>query len=318
MLESVPDCSGEGNTSSSPPKTINPAIKWVWVLNNYTDEEECSILLILQQKCRYFLYSKEVGEQGTPHLQGYLEFYEKSRPLTVFKNVCNRINFQKAIADRPAQYKYITKSGPIVNSKGLQKPVKIIQDEQLFSWQKHLIKIISQPPGDREIYWYWSKTGGVGKTTFCKYLTVKHGAICLEGKQGDIKNGIIEYQKNNEGQLPELVVVSIPRAAGNEFISYSGLENIKDMYFYSGKYEGGMVCGNPPHLIIFCNEEPDYSKLSEDRWVVKNIDPPEKPEKNIELFIEQHNETVEYMKEFEPDYHIEFVNGKKVSVKSEP
>lgn len=292
MLESVPECSGEGNTITSPPSKVNPAIKWCFTLNNYTEEEESSILLVLNAKCRYFLYSKEVGEEcGTPHLQGYLEFYEKVRPMSVFK-FCKRIHWEKAMGDRPSQLKYITKAGPIVNSKGLPEKVKTIKECQLHKWQKELIRIISQPPSDREIYWRWSSKGGVGKTSFCKYLTVRYGAICLEGKQADIKNGIIDYFKSNEGALPKLVVVNIPRAAGNEFISYSGLENIKDMYFYSGKYEGGQICGNPPHLIVFCNEEPDYSKLSKDRWKVKCIDPP-----TLEEF---HNKICDFFENNEP------------------
>ena len=85
-----------------------------------------------------------------------------------------------------------------------------------------------------------------------------------------MRNAICDYVKTNN-TTPELIVINIPRSHSMDYISYEGIENVKDMYFYSGKYEGGMVFGNPPHLFIFANESPEFSKLSEDRWVIKEI-----------------------------------------------
>lgn len=116
----------------------------------------------------------------------------------------------------------------------------------------------------------------MGKTQFCKYLSAKHGAACLHGKGSDVRNGIVEYMESNEGLLPELVVFPIVRSYNTDYLCYESLENIKDMYFYSGKYHGGMVNGNSPHLFIFSNEAPDESKLSSDRWNIIEIESNEK------------------------------------------
>ena len=43
------------------------------------------------------------------------------------------------------------------------------------------------------------------------------------------------------------------------------------MFFFSGKYEGGMVCGPNPHVLIFANDEPDTHKMSADRWIIKEL-----------------------------------------------
>ena len=125
-------------------------------------------------------------------------------------------------------------------------------------------------PNDRTIYWYWGE-GNLGKTSFCKYLTIHHEAIALGGKGADMRNGVVEYVKTNM-ITPELVLINIPRSFDTEYLSYEGIENIKDMYFYSGKYEGGMVCGNSPHLFVFANAPPDTRKLSNDRWEITHID----------------------------------------------
>ena len=65
-----------------------------------------------------------------------------------------------------------------------------------------------------------------------------------------MKNGVVEYQKTNSC-LPEIVLLNIPRSFNSDYLYNTGVEEVKDMFFYSGKYEGGMVDGNSPHLIIF-------------------------------------------------------------------
>lgn len=48
---------------------------WCFTLNNYTPIDELEFGLIPDLK--YYVYGREVGEQGTPHLQGYLHFNNK-------------------------------------------------------------------------------------------------------------------------------------------------------------------------------------------------------------------------------------------------
>lgn len=84
-----------------------------------------------------------------------------------------------------------------------------------------------------------------------------------------MKNGIIEYEISN-GFLPKTVLINIPRCYTKR-ISYGGLEQVKDMFFYSGKYKGGMVCGANPHVIVFANKPPKRHMMSEDRWNIVEI-----------------------------------------------
>lgn len=48
--------------------------RWCFTLNNYTQEDEERIQgLVAGESLAYVVYGREVGESGTPHLQGYLE-----------------------------------------------------------------------------------------------------------------------------------------------------------------------------------------------------------------------------------------------------
>lgn len=64
MTESVPVCSSPirgGNT-------ISPARKWCFTLNNYCNSDIENLCSKLSSVARY-LFTKEIGQSGTPHLQ---------------------------------------------------------------------------------------------------------------------------------------------------------------------------------------------------------------------------------------------------------
>lgn len=258
---------GLGNTIPTPNKQISPAKRWCFTLNNYTEEEISSIVLITKEKCKKAIISKEIGENHTPHLQGFISLHVKARPISLYSN--KRIHFEKAKGTDLDQVVYIEKENKAFLKIGYPRDIDLIVPD--YPWEQEILKIIRTAPDDRTIYWYWSKEGNMGKTSFCKYLTVKHGAIALSGKPADMRNGVIDY-KNRNGDTPELVLIPIPRSFNTDYLNYEGIENIKDMYFYSGKYEGGQVCGPCPHLFVFANEPPNEEKMSEDRWIIKNID----------------------------------------------
>lgn len=220
------------------------------------------------------IFQVEKGEGGTPHLQGYFKFFVKSRPFSVFTNrnyhfeKCNNIHASRAYAqklDTRVEGPWIYKNGKLWYTFQL----KCINPT--YPWEVEIIKLISVPPDNRRIHWYWSKSGGIGKTQFCKYLTEAYGAICLCGRGADVRNGVLTYISKN-GRFPEIVIYNIPRSVSVDYISWEAVENVKDMYFFSGKYEGGQVNGPSPHVLIFANYPMPPGVVSADRYVVEQLD----------------------------------------------
>ena len=261
----VPTVPVGGNTKTP---TVNPAKRWCFVLNNWNESEFCSICSKIKTLCSIGLIGKEVGENGTPHLQGYIEFKTKARPKSKFDN--DRIHWDKCKGSREENITYCSKDGNVWYH-GIDTPYKIDLKE-FYDWETKIIEKLKEEPDDRTINWIWEPKGCAGKTTFCKWVYLNYdNVIVLSGKAADMKNAVMLYEKM-EGVLPKIILIDIPRSTNTEFLSYQGIEEVKNMFFYSGKYEGGMVCGKPPHLFIFANERPNYEKCSKDRWKIINIE----------------------------------------------
>lgn len=272
-MESVPnvsECALGGNTKT--PKADNAKFNYCMTLNNWTIEEYNNILNYFKEDCaNVWIIGKEKGEKGTPHLQIYIHFKVRKR-FSTLKKLCDRLHIEASRGNQMQNLVYCSKEGDYVTNAKIPRPIKPLACENnLYPWQEDICAIMDQEPDDRTIHWIWSDGGAVGKTTFCKYLHRKYGAICLGGKSADMKNGIIDYYNKN-GHCPEAIVINLPRSFDNSYLSYTGIEEVKDMFFYSGKYEGGMVDGNCPHLLIFSNEPPNYDEMSQDRWKVVKID----------------------------------------------
>ena len=217
----------EGNSSHSLPKNkpqISPAVAWCFKFNNWTSSIVQQFEDIIKKNCKIGFFNKEVGKSGTPHLQGYIEFLKKGRPLNLFPDGAH---WAKAKGNKDQNYKYCSKdcvTADMTFNFGfkLKKTIKVI--EVLRPWQQAIEDLFLEEPDDRTINWYYERTGNIGKSAFTKYMVVKHQALmCAGGKYSDIMNLVF----NQDMDECTGIIFDIPRDhRGN--ISYSSIESIKN------------------------------------------------------------------------------------------
>lgn len=99
-----------------PPKEPSKLSRsWVYTLNNYTSEE---IIKLESLECLRHLCGKEVGNNGTPHLQGYIRFKKPCR-FSWWKNQFPRIHVEIRRGTEGEAVAYCQKDGDIVIDKGV-------------------------------------------------------------------------------------------------------------------------------------------------------------------------------------------------------
>lgn len=82
---------------------------FVFTLNNYTPEE---VEAVKQWDCSYLIFGKEVGESGTPHLQGYLSLVN-AKTLTALKKLSARAHWEVARGTPKQASEYCEKDGDV-------------------------------------------------------------------------------------------------------------------------------------------------------------------------------------------------------------
>lgn len=143
---------------------------------------------------------------------------------------------------------------------------KLEELDEAQPWQIELVKLVQSEPDRRTVHWYWSEAGGTGKTKTATYLQDCFNAFVIDiGKTSDVAYSY-DFEK--------IVIFDLPRVMKDELFDhvYYLCEKFKDGRLFSPKYESKIKKFNPPHVIVFCNREPEYCKMSSDRWHVECID----------------------------------------------
>lgn len=260
---------GEGNTKSSP--TPPRYRSWCFTLNNYDLKDiEYLICSFNLDECRY-VFQEETGENGTKHLQGVVNF-KLQKNFNYVKMINDKCHWERTYSlQKSIKYcqKAETRTGKIF-SRGFNINPRIIEyitKDQLYEWQIELSNYLFTLPNARTIRWYYDEEGSNGKTAMMKYIykNFNHVFLMCNGKKTDIMNMVL--QSNTD---PNICIMNLSRS-NESTISYDCIESLKDGFIFSGKYEGGFKLIPNPHIIVFANFEPDYSKLSMDRWDVYTL-----------------------------------------------
>lgn len=242
-------------------KSVLRARYWIFTWNNYDLEWEGKLVQYFKD-AKDYNFQEEKGTEGTPHIQGYVEFITPKR-FDTLKKLNEKIHWEPSRSKAAKAYckKTETRNGKLIEK---WKP----EITEFRDWQKNIWDIIHKEPDDRKIYWIYDEKGTKGKTKLCKHIcrTYKEWLYCA-GKASDMKFAISSILQ--KGELKGCLF-DFTRSLEN-YVSYEGIESIKNGIFFSGKYESGMCLYPTPHVICFANFKPDESALSNDRWVIIDL-----------------------------------------------
>lgn len=260
---------------------------------------------------KYIIFGKEVGESNTPHLQGFVSYTNRRRfnqvqrdfpgcHLTITRMVSNAIEYCKKDGDFTELGEAPTTSGHRSDLEDFKnavkegcldlellretysevyakyprfcleyiednRPKKSIECHPLRDWQQDLNAVLNLTPDDRTIFFVVDLIGGKGKSWFAHYYASLHNnvQVLLPGKKADMA-----FTLKNDVRV---LFLDAPRSKQGDFIQYDFLEDVKNGYVFSGKYESKMKILAKVHVVVNMNEYPDMSKLSRDRYNIINL-----------------------------------------------
>lgn len=247
--------------------------RYAFTLNNYTEEE----LIKLTHLCQLEkgILAREVGEQGTPHLQGYIEF-KSQKALNALKKINNRVHWESAMSGRIENIIYCSKDGDVVyNAWPLwNRNLQILENEYRdIVWrpfQRFILNTLEEEPDHRKIYWVYEHKGNVGKSFLTRYLCLKDNYLICDGNVRDTACMIKEWYEKNPHKELKGILMDIPRCEIFN-VRYDLIEKVKNGIMFSGKYQSGQIILPRLHIICFANDPPNVEELSIDRWKIYEI-----------------------------------------------
>lgn len=104
---------------------------FVFTVNNYTEEQHDLIKLI---ECSYLIVGKEVGEAGTPHLQGYI-YFKSMKTIKQVSALIPHAHIELAKGDAKSNRTYCSKEGSFYEKGESPKSQKEKGEGEVKRWE---------------------------------------------------------------------------------------------------------------------------------------------------------------------------------------
>jgi hypothetical protein len=298
------------NPESYTPYPMSRAKHWCFTVNNYTPES-VERILALESEVDYLIFGREIGESGTPHLQGFVSFRTRVRRntaiervgqghFTVARNIDQSIEYCKKEGDfvefgnRPKspgsrsdldEFKKAVKEGEL-NMKVLRESFsevvarypKFCNDFIMDHLPRKTVESFPLRPWQQTLYHDLLLEASDRKVIFI-----------VDGLGNQGKSWFCHYfcglHENAQVILPgkkadmayilnpliRVLFVDAPRSKQGDFLQYDFLEDVKNGYVFAPKYESSIKHLGKIHVVVMMNERPDESKLSMDRYDIRVV-----------------------------------------------
>nr|UOF82344.1 rep protein [Cressdnaviricota sp.] len=249
---------------------------WCFTVNNYSEDEYKQIQSI---ECRYLIIGKEVGLQGTPHLQGYI-YFNNGKTRGSVSTLIPRAHLEQRLGTHQQAAEYCKKEGSFwekgeepmaaedARKKGGEKS-KIVWDlilqhvrkgdtewvaenyPKVYIQFKARLESLHQPNvvpilGDLLHEW-WVGPSGTGKSRLLWELYPEHYEKPLNKWWDGYK-----HEK----------VVAIEEWSPANTCTTSSLKRWADRYPFAGEIKGGVMSRlRPLKIIVLSNYRPDQCFL---------------------------------------------------------
>lgn len=139
----------------------------------------------------------------------------------------------------------------------------------LYPWQQSLHDLCMGLPDQRTIHWISDIVGNSGKTSFVDYMEYHYGFPHYQYSDSKDTFNLVSKEMQRKAYFFDLSRTK-PKLFSTDDI-YACLEAVKNGSIVNSKYETSRSRMRRPHVIVFANQEPDYDRMSLDRWKVYTI-----------------------------------------------
>jgi len=268
---------------------MSRARSYCYTLNNYTPLE---YVVLRNVECKYHIIGKEVGTEGTPHLQGFVMFKEGTSFLKAKKVLGDRCHIEVCKGSPISNFEYCSKGKDFIEmgdrpkGKGKRTDLDNVAEaikggatkreicdnygSQFIKYHNGIEKMISVYQEHRSkapvVIWYYGETG-CGKTR-------------LAVKTGNLKGSY--YIKDNtkwwNGYEQQKVIIVDDFDHEENGLGFRNLIKLLDRYEFLGESKGSYVKINSELIIVTSDRSPvlmfdekKYSQLKRRITLLKEL-----------------------------------------------
>lgn len=291
-------------------REMSRAKHWCFTLNNYT-QENVDRIIDNTASFDFLIFGREIGDSGTPHLQGFVSFPNRVRRnvcvdkigqahFTVARDINKSIEYCKKDGDYLEFGTRPSNSGTRSDLEGFKEAVrngcrdmKSLREtfsEVVAKYPKFCVDFVQDntPQKLQECYPLLDWQGALYDSL--KLAPDDRSIFFIVDEVGNAgKSWFGHYycfmHANAQVLLPgkkadmsyaldeniRVLFIDAPRSKQGEFIQYDFLEDVKNGYVFCSKYESRVKRLGKVHVVVFMNENPDMNKLSKDRYVIRRV-----------------------------------------------